>query len=75
MADEQLSPGWHLSNNGLQAIVVVCGMVVSVATLFWQSHNQHAERQAQQERHQVERIKQLQSIEDKLPRRVFLGNQ
>jgi hypothetical protein len=85
MADEQPpSPGWHLSNNGLQAVSLVVGALVTVATLFLQSHNQHVERmqQAEQfqaaqldqsERHQAERIQRLKAIEDKLPgRRVFL---
>jgi uncharacterized protein HemX len=87
MADEPVTPGWHLSDNGLKAVFEVGRWVlaaIALGTLVVTSHNQHAERIAQQDRHQAERMQraeeyqaqeaqQLKAIEDKLPgRRVFL---
>ena len=56
---------WQLSDNGLKAITLIVGAVVSLGTLWLQQHNQHVERMEVE----TKKVEALQSIDKQLGER------
>ena len=56
---------FQLSDNGLKAITLIVGAVVSLGTLWLQQHNQHVERMEVE----TKKVEALQSIDKQLGER------